>query len=89
MAFNPYDVLTDRKLKVLPQIVFIFEDLGKTIKRKITKKQTVRNPGTVLVKVKIFHALYYEWFSAVRDYVPSVGVVVKSEKRKGSCISQQ
>ena len=38
MAFNAYNVLKENQLYVQPQLDFIFEELGRSVQRALTKK---------------------------------------------------
>lgn len=58
---NTYKVLKENKLYVQLQL--------EIVQRAIIKKQTIRNPGIVIMQTKIFKRPYYECFGAVRDYI--------------------
>ena len=89
MELEPYKILSNENAAVKPILAFHFEELLKSLKRRISSKVSIRNPRTILITLHIHQSLYYAWYRAVRDSVPSFGRTVSTTKRKGKIVEER
>ena len=87
MEFNPYIVFKSKTISVSEILKFHFEDIAKEIKRKISSRITIRNPWQILISHKIHKDLFFEWYRAVRDYIPSLGVTTSVKRNKRNILT--
>lgn len=70
LALNPYEILKTQKDEIYPLVNFEFKNILRKVKRRLTVRQSLRNPWRVLIKHEIHDKLFYAWFRSVRDHVP-------------------
>ena len=70
---NTYELFTGYKTEVAPLVYFEFQELLSGIKRRLTIRQTTKNPWSVKIRQKIHKRLFVQWFCAVRDYSTAYG----------------
>ena len=87
MEFNSYNELKKKKIGVLQLLNFHFNEIGKTIKRKITTRQ-IRNPGKLISKYKLPPSVYREWFSAVCDHCTNFGVNIEIKRNQKRILTE-
>ena len=66
--FEPYKILKEHNISSFTILSWHFQEVLKSFSRKITLKQSFRNPFTVVLSTTIFKELYYQGYRAVRDY---------------------
>ena len=74
---------------IKPILAFHFEELLKSLKRRITSKVSIRNPRKIIISLSIHQSLYYAWFRAVRDSVPAFGRTITINKNKNNKIVEK
>ena len=89
MELQPYKILDSEKTSVKPILAFHFEELLKSLKRRITSKVSIRNPRKILISLPIHQSVYYAWFRAVRDSQPSFGRILTTNKNKRKNIVEE
>lgn len=89
MELDTYRILTVQKVEVLPILADHFADLLKSVKRKISPRQSIRNPWKIIVKMKIYHSIYYEFFRAVRDWSSEFGRSISIERGANGLLKTQ
>ena len=77
LTLDPYGILKAQKDEIFPLVKFEFKSILTKVKRRLTVRQSLRNPWRVLVKHDIHHKLFYAWFRSVRDHIPQFGRVVE------------
>lgn len=70
MPYKPYEFFKNVQPACFDTVRFHFEELFKTIKRKISKRSTVRHPWRVVAHEKIYAPLFMRWFNAFKDHSP-------------------
>ena len=85
MEFRPYQLLKQKSVNVLPVLEFNLIELLKSIKRKITIRVLIRNPRCICTNITIHHSIFFEWYRAIRDFVPTYGreINVTRQGRRG------
>ena len=68
LKYDSHEVLTEKKIHILPILKFHFEHFLKSVVRKISRKQTLRRPGFLEVSIFIEKSAFIEWFYAIRDF---------------------
>ena len=71
--FEPYKILEEHKISTFSVLNWHFQEILKSVNRKITLKQSFRHPFTVVLSATIFKELYYQGYRAVRDYPVQFG----------------
>ena len=79
---EPYRILREHSLSTISLIAWHFNSILKSIYRKISLKQSFRDPFTVKLTEIIFKDTFYQAFRAIRDFQPSDGVSTKTGKKR-------
>lgn len=79
---DTYKVLKSHKSSTFNLVKWHFEDILKSIKRKLTLKRKYSDPFTCNVSRDIHHDTFYQVFRCIRDYVPSIAVYTEVKRNK-------
>ena len=81
-----YRILREHSLSTITLVSWHFKSILKSVNRKISLKQSFRNPFTVTLSETIHSTIFYHAFRAIRDFPQNVDVSTKTEKdKKGNC----
>ena len=85
---DSYKVLKEKRLEIVPQLTWIFCDLFTAAKRRIRKRQLLRNPGHTTISHNIYNLIYWEWLRAIRDCdLPTFGRSIEVCRDKRGVLS--
>ena len=65
-----------------------FIEILKSVKRKLTTKPSARNPGGIQVKVRLNKVAFWEWWRAIRDFVPNIGKIAEKKLYKNGNVKE-
>lgn len=85
---NSYTLLetTNVPVKIILQDTFL--DLLKSIHRKLTTKETIRNNRCAIATVTIHKIVFLKFYKAIRDWGIDYGRSIKLERKKNSEIKK-
>ena len=66
----------------------VFLDLLESIRRKLTTKSSSRNPGLILLKVRVSKLLFVEWHKILKDFSPDIGKDTKKTYFKNKTVKE-
>ena len=87
MALNVYKILNEKKVEVKYILNHHFEDLLKSVRRKISTRQSIKNPYHIKVVITIHKSVFLEWYCAARDFVPRFGCTAEEKRDKKQVLS--
>ena len=87
-SFDTYIVFSQKKVQVDELVREEFIEILKYIKRKLTTKPSARNPGGIQVKVRMNKVVFWEWWRAIRDYVPDIGKIAEKTMYKNRKVKE-
>lgn len=84
--FEPYKILKEHQLSSFTIVQWHFESILKSIKRRITIRQSFRNPFTIEFTEIIYKEVYYQAYRVIRDYPTQFGTETKTVKNKSGIV---
>ena len=73
MPGNSYEELEKKDVKVVELLKFYIDLLIKSIRRKLTFRQTFRNPWTSSASTFVQQGTFYYWYRTICDYSTPAG----------------
>ena len=81
--FEPYKILKEHQLSTFTIVQWHFQSVLKSVKRKITLRQSFRNPFTIVLSETIYKDVYYQAYRVICDYPIHFGTKTKTVKKSG------
>ena len=81
---NAYEELAKGTVSIVPNLLFHFAYIFKTMCRRLQTKATIHNPWSVNVQERMLYATFFAWFCAVRDHRTTFGRELEITKYKKS-----
>jgi hypothetical protein len=88
MEFNSYAIFQVKKVEILPIVNFQFKILLGKVHRRLSIRQTIRNPWKVVVVESIHRNIILEWFKAVRDHSTRFGRCTEEKRDKKGVLTE-
>ena len=85
MEFNSYGIFESKKVELLPIANFQFKILLQKVQRRLSIRQMIKNPWTVIIEEYIHRAIVLEWFKALRDHSTHFGRSIVEKRDKKRC----
>ena len=83
-SFKSFEFLKKHKIDTVLLLEYHFTEIFKMVKKRLSIKQTLRNPWKAVIRYNLHNRLFTEWFRAVRDHSTAYGreISVKRDHKK-------
>lgn len=81
--FEPYKILKEHQLFTFTLVQWHFQSVLKSLSRKVTIRQSFRNPFTIVLSETIYKEVYYQAYRVIRDYPTHFDTETKTIKKSG------
>jgi len=85
---DSYEKLKETQVDVKPNLSDCFIDLLKSVHRKLTTRETIRNNRRAVAAVNIHKSIYFTFYKALKDWGSSFGRSIRLEKKRNGEIKK-